>query len=162
MSDTKYTAPHMMLHWLIAVLVAIQIAFAGGMEAAFDAKFEGIEIGLGWSSGAIFHAILGASIGILMVWRLGLRLTTQIPPPPEAPRLMQTVSRMTHWLFYGLLIAMPFAGAAAWFIPSQIVGTAHATASKLLIALIILHIAGAAYHQFIVGDRSVLRRMLAR
>jgi cytochrome b561 len=30
MSDTKYTAPHMMLHWLIAVLVAIQIAFCRG------------------------------------------------------------------------------------------------------------------------------------
>jgi cytochrome b561 len=31
--------------------------------------------------------------------------------------------------------------------------------SKVLIGL---HIAGAFYHQFIAGDRSVLRRMLAR
>jgi cytochrome b561 len=94
-----------------------------------------------------------------MIWRLGLRLTTQIPPAPDGPRLFQTLSRVSHWLFYAILIAMPVAGAAAWFIPSETVGAAHAVTSKVLIGL---HIAGAFYHQFIAGDRSVLRRMLAR
>jgi len=162
MSATKYTAPHMLLHWLITALVAVQIFLAGAMEATFDAKFEHIEIGAGWSTGAIVHAILGTVIGLLMIWRLGLRLTTQIPPAPDGSRLFQTLSRVSHWLFYAILIAMPVAGAAAWFIPSETVGAAHAVTSKVLIGLIGLHIAGAFYHQFIAGDRSVLRRMLAR
>ncbi|WP_386680490.1 cytochrome b [Loktanella sp. R86503] len=162
MSDSKYTAPHMLLHWVIAALVVVQIALAGGMQATFDAKFEGIDVSLGWTSGAIFHAILGTSIGILMIWRLGLRQTTRIPPPPAAPGAIQAIARMTHLLFYALLIGMPLFGAAAWFIPSAPLGAVHAGASKLLIALIALHLAGAAYHHFIAGDTSVLRRMLTR
>ena len=163
MSDTKYTAPHMMLHWVIAVLVAVQIIFADGMGAAFDAKLESVTMGVGWTAGAIFHAILGTTIGLLMIWRLGLRLTTDIPPPPqETSGLIQTVSRATHWLFYAILIGMPIAGALAWFIPSETLAEIHDVTGKVLLALIALHILGAIYHHFIAGDKAVLRRMLPR
>ena len=163
MSDTKYTAPHMMLHWAIAVLVAVQIIFADAMGAAFDAKLENVTMGSGWTAGAIFHALLGASIGVLMIWRLGLRLTTDIPPPPQgASSLIQTISRATHWLFYVILIGMPIAGALAWFIPSETLAEVHDVTGKVLLALIALHIAGALYHHFVAGEKQVLRRMLPR
>ncbi|SHE37069.1 cytochrome b561 [Loktanella atrilutea] len=162
MSATKYTAPHMMLHWLIAVAVGIQIIFADAMGASFDAKMENIEIGTGWTGGAIFHALLGATIGILMLWRLALRLTTDIPPPPESAGVIQTVSRATHWLFYAILIGMPIVGALAWFIPSETLAEVHDVTGKVLIGLIVLHIAGALYHHFVAGDKAVLRRMLPR
>lgn len=100
MSDTKYTVPHLMLHWAIAVLVAVQVLFADAMGATFGARLEHIEIGTGWTSGAIFHAIVGVSIGMLMIWHLALRLTTDIlPSPAESSSLIQTISRATHWLF---------------------------------------------------------------
>ena len=163
MSATKYTAPHMMLHWVIAILVAVQIIFADAMGSAFDSKLENIEIGTGWTAGAIFHAILGASIGILMLWRLGLRLTTDIPPPPQqSSGLLQTISRATHWLFYVILIGMPIVGALAWFIPSETMAEVHDVTGKVLLGLIALHILGAIYHHFIAGDKQVLRRMLPR
>ena len=163
MSDTKYTAPHMALHWAVAGLVAVQIIFADAMGAAFDAKLETVTTGTGWTAGAIFHAILGASIGVLMIWRLGLRLTTDIPPPPqESSDLIQTVSRATHWLFYAILIGMPIAGALAWFIPSETLAEVHDVTGKVLLALIALHILGAIYHHFIAGEKHVLRRMLPR
>ncbi len=163
MSDTKYTAPHMLLHWAVAVLVGVQIIFADAMGAAFDSKIENVEIGIGWTTGAIFHAILGITIGLLMVWRLGLRLTTDIPPPPqETSGLIQAVSRATHWLFYAVLIGMPIAGALAWFIPSETMAELHDITGKVLLALIAFHIAGALYHHFIAGDKAVLRRMLPR
>ncbi|MBU2360628.1 MAG: cytochrome b/b6 domain-containing protein [Alphaproteobacteria bacterium] len=162
MSSTKYTAPHMMLHWLMAVAVAVQIVFADNMGAAFDAKLENIKIGTGWTTGAIFHALLGATIGVLMLWRLGLRLTTDIPPPPESASVIQTVSRATHWLFYAILIGMPIVGALAWFIPSDSLAGVHNITGKVLLALIALHILGAIYHHFIADDKAVLRRMLPR
>lgn len=163
MSDTKYTAPHMMLHWVIAVLVGVQIIFADAMGSAFDAKLEGVAVSSSWTAGAIFHAILGASIGLLMIWRLGLRLTTDIPPPPrESSNLIQTVSRATHWLFYAILIGMPIVGALAWFIPSETMAEAHDITGNVLLGLVALHILGAIYHHFIAGDKAVLRRMLPR
>ncbi|MFZ3581522.1 cytochrome b [Loktanella sp. DJP18] len=163
MSATKYTAPHMMLHWTIAVLVILQIGFADAMAEAFDARLEGISVGSDWTGGAIVHAMIGASIGLLMIWRLGLRLTTDIPPPPpEASTSIQIVSRVTHWMFYGILIGMPMAGALAWFIPSEPMAEAHEVTASLLLALIALHITGAMYHHFVMGDKAILRRMLPR
>ena len=163
MSDTKYSAPHMALHWVIAALVAVQIIFADAMGAAFDAKMENVTIGGGWTSGALFHALLGTTIGVLMLWRLGLRLTTDIPPPPqESSNLIQTISRATHWLFYAILIGMPIVGALAWFIPSETFAELHDATGKVLLALIALHILGAIYHHFVAGEKHVLRRMLPR
>ena len=163
MSETKYSAPHMALHWLIAVLVAVQFIFADAMGSAFDAKLQTVTTGTGWTAGAMFHAILGATIGVLMIWRLGLRLTTHIPPPPqESSGLIQTISRITHWLFYAILIGMPIVGALAWFIPSDTMAEVHDITGKVLLGLITLHIAGALYHHFVAGEKQVLRRMLPR
>lgn len=162
MSDTKYSAPHMMLHWVIAVLVVAQLVLPEGMGTAFDQMLENITPGGIWTSGAVLHAVMGTTIGLLMVWRLMLRLTTQIPPPPAASSAILTLSRATHWLFYALLIGMPIAGALAWFIPSALIGTLHGLSGKVLIGLIVLHIAGALYHHLIAGDKAVLRRMLPR
>ncbi|KQI68111.1 hypothetical protein AN189_11915 [Loktanella sp. 3ANDIMAR09] len=162
MSDTlRYSRKHMFLHWVIALLVAVQFFFAENMGAAFDAKLE--TASGGWTTGAAFHAIPGATIGLLMLWRLMIRRTTDIPPPPtHAPELIQTVSRATHWLFYAILIAMPVAGAIAWFFKLEWMAEVHDVTGKVLIALIVLHIAGAAYHHFIGGDKSVIHRMIPR
>ena len=161
MSATKYTIPHILLHWAIAALVTVQLLLAGRMTAAFDQMTENITPGGAWTSGAVVHAVLGAAIGLLMLWRLMLRLTTVTPPPPRTGAI-QTLSHVTHGLFYALLIGMPFAGALAWFVPSQTLGYFHSLAGKLLLALIVLHIGGALFHHFIAGDKTILRRMLPR
>ncbi len=50
-----------------------------------------------------------------MVLRLAWRLTHKPPPPPSGPRPRRysLLSRVTHWLFYVVLIALPLLGWAA-------------------------------------------------
>ena len=164
MADTlRYTRKHMALHWTIAVLVAVQFLAADAMGSAFDARMEAGSTGSGWTSGALFHAILGASIGLLMLWRLMIRLNSDIPPPPQdEPDALQVISRITHWLFYAILIGMPIAGALAWFFELDWMAEVHDITGKVLLGLIALHIAGAAYHHFVKGDHQVIRRMIPR
>lgn len=161
MSATKYTIPHIILHWAIAALVTVQLLLADRMSAAFDQMMENITPAGAWTSSAVVHAVLGVAIGLLMVWRLMLSLTTETPPPARTGAV-QTLSRATHGLFYVLLIGMPFAGALAWFIPSQSLGNLHSFAGNFLIALILLHIGGALYHHYIAGEKTILRRMFPR
>ncbi|RYH01921.1 hypothetical protein EU805_12090 [Salipiger sp. IMCC34102] len=162
MSDTlRYRRRHKLLHWIIALLVAVQLILARGMGHAFAIRMEAANAS--WDSAAVIHALLGTTIAVLMLWRLMIRLTSDIPPPPaSAPPFVQWASRATHWLFYAILIGMPFVGALAWALKAAWIGQVHATTGKVLIALIALHIAGAGYHHFIAGDRQVIRRMIPR
>lgn len=160
MSSYKYARKHMALHWAIAVLVAAQFLFADYMGSAFDAALESPTAG--WTTGAVFHALLGATIGLLMLWRLMIRLNSDIPPPPATRSAIQMLSRVTHWLFYAILIGMPVAGAIAWFAQAEWMAELHDITGKILLALIALHIAGAAYHHFVEGDHQVIRRMIPR
>ncbi|MBS1304014.1 cytochrome b/b6 domain-containing protein [Loktanella sp. SALINAS62] len=162
MSDVqRYSRKHMVLHWVIALMVLAQFVLADGMSAAFGARMETATGG--WTTGAIVHAVLGTSIGLLMLWRLCIRLTTQIPPPPtDAPAVIQKISSATHWAFYAILIGMPMAGALAWFYQARMIADLHEISAKALVVLVVLHICGSLYHHLIKGDRQVIRRMIPR
>ena len=93
-----------------------------------------------------------------------------------------TVSHITHWLFYILMIGLPLTGLMSFthHVPTEIIlsgttlfgiapvpglpdlggvgGNVHELASKALEALIILHVLAALKHQFWNKD-SLLRRM---
>jgi cytochrome b561 len=57
------------------------------------------------------HKATGMTILALTLLRLGWRLTHKAPPLPSAmPAWEKAVARLTHWLFYGLLLAMPVSG----------------------------------------------------
>ncbi len=145
-------------HWTILALVVMQFATGGGIERAFDLASEGVQpirlAGPTW-----VHGIIGTSIGLMMVWRLYIRLTHYVPPAPSSlPKALQIVSRATHYAFYGLLIAMPAAGLLAVFTGIGWLAAAHGLASKLLLALVALHVAGGLYHAF--KRDGVVKRML--
>ncbi|WP_299647797.1 cytochrome b/b6 domain-containing protein [uncultured Jannaschia sp.] len=163
MSDTArpavYSSTQMFAHWLIAFLILFQFASGGGMEQAFDAAMEGVAPML---SGAVFvHAFFGLTIFVLMLWRLGMRLSHGTPPPPETePEKLQYLSRGTHYAFYAVLIGMPLAGLGAVLLRSGLLATAHAWTSKLLILLAAMHIAGALWH--LTKRDGVVHRMIRR
>ncbi len=145
-------------HWTIVALLVMQFATGGGMERAFDAAAEGQGL-IRLSGPAWVHGMIGSAIGLLMIWRLYIRLTHYVPPPPTTiPRVLQIVSRATHYALYTLLIAMPVAGLAAVFVKVGWLAAAHGLASKALLALVALHVAGGLYHA--VRRDGVVKRML--
>ena len=150
----SYTRKQMVLHWMIVVLLLIQFTASGAMSTAFETA---VEQGAWPPSGiALMHALTGSLVGILMLGRLYIRLTTTTPPPP--PGLDGTVSRATHWAFYALLIGMPIFGLLAAWTLSEALATIHYFAGWLLLALIAAHFAGAMWHLW-KGD-GIAKRML--
>lgn len=170
----RYSTVSLILHWLIAALVLTQIGLILGHEATEGPiSRELVNV----------HKSVGLSILVLTLVRLGWRIANPAIPLPETmPRWEKLVARGTHVLFYVFLIAMPLVGWAAssaagrdilWFglfqwplLPidggREMAGNLmdlHKLAGKLLIALVILHIAGALKHQFFNRD-NVLHRML--
>lgn len=163
MTDTArpavYSTNQMIAHWLVAFFVVFQFLTGGAMERAFATRIE--EGGSILSGPTIVHGGIGLTILGLMLWRLTMRLSHGTPPPPDTEAdAIQYLSRGTHYAFYVTLVAMPLAGLAAILTGNQTLAAAHALASKLLIALAVLHVSGALWHLF-KGD-GVVHRMIRR
>lgn len=97
------------LHWLIAVAIIANLLLGLWMSDAIDAPQM--------QSRAIaayqWHKSLGLSILVLSLLRLVWRLL--LPPPPlpvSMPAHERMVAALTHWAFYGFMIAVPLSG---WF-----------------------------------------------
>ncbi|RBO51157.1 cytochrome B [Rhodovulum sp. BSW8] len=167
MSDTNASGPaspeaysfrQKLAHWGVVVLVAAQYL-------VFDAI--GRDFGRGMKTGewvyspvATGHILFGFAILALMVWRLKLRRDEGVPALPAAePGWAATLARLTHGAFYLMLLAMPLVGAAAWFLQSGSAAEMHETAANLLMALIAVHVAAVAVHQF-RWKSSILSRMM--
>lgn len=167
---TRYNATARMLHAVIAILVIGNIA--GGL--LHDALEDTIDV-------MPLHKSFGLLILVLTLVRIGWRLTWTRPDyiPPLKPfdlRLAKTV----HFVFYGLLLAIPLSGLAyassgrsplTFFglpIPklpvekgSQLADLAHEgheILAFLMLGLILLHVAAALRHHYLLKD-GVLRRM---
>lgn len=183
----RYSGGAIALHWLIALLIALNIYQGLAMD---DLK--------GTQKGVVFnnHETVGIAILLLSLARIAWRLMN--PPPVEAPgreRWEKALAKLVHWGFYFFMIAMPITGWLAvsanptyrpilllhnWGLPGipwpHLPGLAHMAASQKRAiqdgawtvhdrmvwggyALIALHLAGVAKHQF-VGRSPVLHRML--
>lgn len=139
-----YARAQVALHWLIVLLLMVQFLTSGGMVRAY----ENVQSGDGTYTGAtIIHGIIGTSILLAMLGRLGMRLSLGAPPPPETePKAIKAFSRGTHYAFYVLLIAMPPVGLTAVFFGAGWAAEVHSLAARLLLALVIFHILGALWH----------------
>ncbi len=142
-ADT-YATRQVALHWLVVGLVAFQFMTGGGMERAFEA---GLSPEIGATGSAIVHGLIGLTILGAMLARIVVRRGHGAPPPPETEsETLQKLSRANHAAFYVVLIAMPLAGLGAVLTGWGLLATLHGLTSKLLIALIAAHLAGAVWH----------------
>lgn len=155
-TSASYSRAQVVLHWTIAALVAFQILFSGEIESLWGDRMRGTIPDVAVPTA---HSAVGLLILVLMGGRVWLRLTRGAPPlPASEPRLLSLLAHANHAAFYVLLLAMPVAGAVAWFGGVRAAASAHTLAASLLIALIFLHLAGAlAQHFWFRSD--VLRRM---
>jgi len=160
------------LHWLLAALIVAALALGAlvmaGIPNSDPMKLEALRS----------HMIGGVAILLLMLARLVVRIRTAHPAAastgnPALDRLAWASHRLLYLAVLGMassgivmalqtrLLAVVFAGdgtlpTSFWDFP---VRTVHYLLSRLLIALIALHVAGALYHTLILKD-GLLRRML--
>lgn len=171
----RYSTVSLILHWLIAALVVTQLTLIALYVATKGQPSAAEYLQL--------HKSTGLSILVLTLGRLGWRLANPaIALPSEMPRWQRLLARSSHVLFYILLIALPLGGWAAssaagrpitWFglfnwpllpLPQDrgLAGSimeVHELAGLLMVALIVLHVAGALKHHFVDRD-NVLHRMI--
>ena len=76
-----YSSAQIGLHWIIALLIALQFLFNEPMGEAFDSALEGEVPPFSWAVWA--HIAGGIAILALVLWRVALRRSRGAPPPPE-------------------------------------------------------------------------------
>jgi len=165
----RYSTGAIILHWLIALALAFEIAlgFAMPADASGFALFQ-------------LHKSIGITILALTLIRLGWRLAHRSPPPVENG-ITALLAKAVHLGFYIFLLLAPLTGWALVStseiqIPTVLFGLvdlphlplpdtlsetaeeAHELLAWLGIALFVLHVAGALRHQFLLRHR-LLERM---
>jgi cytochrome b561 len=171
-----YPATSKLLHWLVAIRVLTTAPVAIVMTRVGKGPTQDILYN--------FHKSLGVLILILMILRLINRLAVgALSADPAIEYWQKAVSSFVHASLYVLLLAMPIVGYianSAYGAPTPFFGlfnlppivgkdealatqlfTIHRWTGWLVIALVLMHVGAALYHQFIRQD-SVLKRMLPR
>jgi cytochrome b561 len=163
------------IHWITALLVITQVVI-GWTFFHMPKGPERMDV-FAW------HKTIGATILILALIRLGVRLINPPPPfPADLPKWERFLAVWNHRLFYFLLIALPLTGLAAvsghatdglvalrWGLHLPAIpgispetgdemGDVHIVLVFTTIALLVLHI-GAALKQQFIGPRILAGRM---
>jgi cytochrome b561 len=170
----RYTDVAIALHWLLAV--SLLAAFCVGLYMA-DLKLSPTRIRLfNW------HKWAGISILVLSAFRLGWRLAHRPPAEPSyLPAWQRRLAAAVHHLLYLLFFLVPIAGWAhssaagfpvVWFgiihlpdlvgVDKQLAETladVHSALAFTLGGLVLLHVAGALQHRFVLKD-DIVQRML--
>ncbi len=168
----RYHPALVTLHWLLAILIVLGLVM-GGLFLSKIPNDDPVKL-----FGLRGHMTLGIAILVLMLIRLVIRLRSARPPHADAGNpLLNTVAVVVHWSLYLTVIAMAVSGVALSIsagLPAIVFGGSgeplpvsffefpprmvHGILANLLTILILAHIAGFLYHQFIRRD-GLFRRM---
>ena len=172
-SEARYTRVAIALHWLVAALVLVQVAWGWGMQE-IPKQPPGLR-----ADAFNVHKSIGLTIFALMLVRLGWRLRHPPPPLPPLPRWQSMLARGNHAVLYVALFVMPIAGYlgsvfsgypvkafgvtwTAWGWKDDSIKAAmslvHLWTSWVLVGAIGLHLAGVAKHAIVERD-GLMRRM---
>ena len=163
------------IHWVIAALVFLMLLvglfYLKYMPNA-DAKIPILAI----------HMVIGITLIFLSLARLVVRFSTKLPAPAKSGNaFFDLLGSVTHMLLYMGVLAMGLSGMGAatqaglmdivfgrsgaplppnlYIFPARI---GHGYVALGLLALIALHLAGAAYHQFLRKDNLIARMSLRK
>jgi len=180
----RYTRPAILLHWLIAALMILNIALILSVEQWPD----------DWVRPVVdTHKSIGITVLGLVIVRILWRATHRPPAMPSTyARWERIAAHLAHGALYLLMILLPISGwlhDSAWkdadthpmklfgLVPwprigwimsvepvtkemlHDVFGAIHGWAGNVLYVLFALHVAGALKHQFIDRDPE-LQRML--
>ncbi|EOY8407637.1 cytochrome b, partial [Enterobacter asburiae] len=153
------------LHWLMAVMILAMLFIGAAMMTSLHHRIWLIDL----------HRPLGVAILLLALVRLVNRLLSRTPPlPADLPVWQVLAAKASHWMLYGLMLAMPLLGwaqlSAAGLPIVMFSGVnlpaiapnspalyawchdAHSLLAKLLFAVVLVHISAALVHAWIYRD----------
>jgi len=161
-------------HWLIAALIVVQFAIGSIAE---EMKLTPAKLDL-----FVWHKSIGVTVLVLALLRLLWRLGNPPPVPPAGTAGWERkLAAMAHWVLYALIFAVPLSGwwvsdasrvpfKAFFLVPmpdfiatdralQEAAAEVHEALTMTLLVVVILHVAAALRHHFLLRD-DVLRRML--
>jgi cytochrome b561 len=165
-SAARFTPLQRALHWIMALCILAMLFIGVHMVSTITPNYlTYIDI----------HKPLGIAILVLALIRLGVRLRSGAPPlPADLPEPMKLAAHLSHYVLYGLMIALPLIGWAMlsaggypvvmWggvslppITPQSdglhtILWHAHVYLALLFFAVILLHIAAALFHALVRRD----------
>ena len=169
----RYTRVAVWLHWTIAAFILFNLAVGWGHDL-FARPTAGFLMSL--------HKASGLTVLVLALARLAWRLTHRPPPYDPIMKAWEVMlARITHWLFYLLMLVAPVTGwlmvsaigrSTSWFglfdvgpLPvgggedaKETYEERHELIGWILLALVALHVLGALKHQ-LQGHRHLFGRM---
>lgn len=179
-TSERYGSVAKTFHWLTALLIltliplgfyANQLPYTTSEELALKAWYFSV------------HKTIGVAAFFVALGRILWALSQPKPGLLNADHKIESfAAEVVHWVLYASLVIVPLSGwishaAASGYAPiwwplgqglplvpqsttvEHVVGALHGVAAKVLIASLILHIAGALKHHVVDKD-STLRRML--
>lgn len=164
-SPDRFTPLQKLLHWSMAAGILAMLFVGVGMVSTIDRDYL-VLLGL--------HKPLGVVLLMLVVLRLLVRWRSGAPALPDGmPVPMKLAARLSHVLFYILMVAMPLLGwamlsaanypvvAAGIRLPAivpvsaelhNLLWNAHRVLAMVLFALFLLHLAAALFHAWVRRD----------
>lgn len=178
-ANTPYSRVAILLHWVIAVLVIGNLGTGLSFGWTEDCARPSRQVQV--LAISTLHQSLGWTVALLGLLWLGWR---RVEPPPPLPAHMTTVerrlARLTHAVFFLLMLALPLSGWALastarapilWFrlfevphLPIAVgqcglFGNGHELFGWIMLVLIVLHGLAVIKHQLLDRD-NVIDRML--
>ena len=92
-----------LLHWSMAIAILAMLFIGAAMVISLPYRVQLLDL----------HRPLGLAILLLALVRLANRLRHAPPPlPADLPRIQVLAAKASHWILYGLMLAMPVIGWA--------------------------------------------------
>ncbi|MBC7477649.1 MAG: cytochrome b/b6 domain-containing protein [Pseudorhodobacter sp.] len=154
MAKSGYGKVQIGLHWAAAALIVGNYFISEGMGDALDARAAGTAFA---GLTPTYHVWAGMTLLALVLLRLVIRLVQGTPEQIDKG-LAGLAAATVHWLLYGLMIAVPCLGIAAWFFGIDAAGDLHVLAMNTMMVLMLGHAAVAIFHHFVLRD-GLLSRM---
>lgn len=176
-SSDRYTRTAIVLHWVIAAIVVALFAWGWWMQE-IPKQPPGMR-----ADAFNLHKSIGLSVLLLMVVRLGWRMTHRPPPLPPMPAWNARLAHANHLLMYVALFVLTIGGylGSAWsgypvkffglVLPAwsphqpvlkELATTVHLVASWVLAVAFTLHVAGTVKHAFVDRNGMLARMWFAR
>ena len=162
----RFTLLSRLLHWTMAALVLMMLFIGIGMVSTVSPRYHAL---------VSIHKSIGIVILVLVAIRLINRLISPPPPlPADLPASQKLAAKLSHWVLYLLMFALPLVGwamlSAAGYpivvfgslhlppiLPHDaavfaILRTTHTVLALLLFATFLAHLGAALFHALIRRD----------